>query len=176
MHIVMNVTGDADVTPPEACTALSDIPWLSETPTNGATAGGGSTPVTVTFNSTGLAAGTYTGNLCVDSNDPDPGPGNGTDLVIVPVTLTVEAQVAPNIDVSPLSLASTQATNTTTNQPLTVANTGGGTLNWIITEEPGTLLPIQVEGPWPRWSQRKAAAARRHPTVPSPWLAGRLAR
>ena len=90
----------------------------------------------------------YNANLCITSNDPDPGSGNETDLVVVPVTLTVEAlPVPPNIDVSPLSLASTQATNTTTNQPLTVANTGGGTLNWIITEEPGTLLPIQVEGP-----------------------------
>ena len=53
----------------------------------------------------------------------------------------------PNIDVSPLSLASTQATNTTTNQPLTIANTGGGTLNWTIAEEnlpgPDLILPTQ---------------------------------
>ncbi len=49
---------------------------------------------TVTFDSTGLAAGVYTGNLCVTSNDPDPGPGNGTDLVIVPLTLTVQPPTA----------------------------------------------------------------------------------
>jgi hypothetical protein len=67
MHIVMNVTGDAATTDP--CTNLADVPWLSEVPTNGTTAGGGSTPVQVTFNSTGLAAGTYNANLCVDSND-----------------------------------------------------------------------------------------------------------
>ncbi|MCB0258078.1 MAG: hypothetical protein KDI55_30515, partial [Anaerolineae bacterium] len=36
----------------------------------------------------------------------------------------------PNIDVNPLSLFSSQETNTTTNQPLIVANTGGGTLDW----------------------------------------------
>ena len=36
-----------------------------------------------------MSAGTYTGNLCVTSNDPDPGPGNGTDLVIVPVEMVV---------------------------------------------------------------------------------------
>ena len=69
---------------PTICDAPSAIPWLSETPTNGTTAGGASTPVQVTFNSTGLAAGTYNANLCIDSNDPDPGPGNGTDLVVVP--------------------------------------------------------------------------------------------
>ena len=145
MHIVMNVTGDADVTP-DACTALSDIPWFSLDAYNGSNGGGTNTGLTATFDSTGLPNGTYTGNLCVTSDDPDPGPGNGTDLVVVPVTLTVEGQEAPNIDVNPLSLASTQATNTSTNQPLTVANTGGGTLNWMIDEE-STVLPTRVEGP-----------------------------
>ena len=74
-----------------ACDAPSDLPWLSISPTNGANAGGTDTDVTVTFDSTGMSPGTYTGNLCVTSNDPDPGPGNETDLVVVPVTLTVEA-------------------------------------------------------------------------------------
>jgi hypothetical protein len=72
------------------CQQAVDIPWLSVAPANGSTASGASTQVDVTFDSTGLAPGTYSGNLCVDSNDPDPGPGNGTDLVVVPVQLTVE--------------------------------------------------------------------------------------
>jgi hypothetical protein len=72
------------------CQQAVDIPWLSVAPANGSTAAGGSTPVDVTFDSTGLAPGIYDGNLCVESNDPDPGPGNGTDLVVVPVQLTVE--------------------------------------------------------------------------------------
>ncbi|MGB4802847.1 MAG: hypothetical protein WBV59_09330 [Anaerolineae bacterium] len=76
------------------CDAPSDIPWVSETPSNGTTVAGASTPVQVTFDSTGLAVGTYTGNLCVSSNDPDPGPGNGTNLVIVPLTLDVQAPTA----------------------------------------------------------------------------------
>ncbi len=71
------------------CTALADVPWLSLSPDNGTTTGGGSVPVDVTFNSTGYAVGNYYANLCITSNDPDAGPGNGTDLVIVPVTLTV---------------------------------------------------------------------------------------
>ena len=44
---------------------------------------------------------------------------------------------APNIDVDPLSLASTQPTNTTTQQALTIGNTGDGDLTWTIAEEPG---------------------------------------
>ena len=81
-------------TGPVICANPADVPWLSEAPTSGTTAPGGSTPVTVTFNSAGLAMGTYTANLCITSNDPNPGPGNGTNLVVVPVELTV-ADVGP---------------------------------------------------------------------------------
>jgi len=89
MHIVMNVTGDTEFEP-QPCDDPADVAWLSVSPDNGTTAPGASTPVAVTFDSTGLAAGTYNANLCVTSNDPDPGPGNGTNLVVVPVELTVE--------------------------------------------------------------------------------------
>ena len=76
---------------PPVCDSPTDIPWLSEAPTSGTTAPGASTPVQVTFDSTGLAVGTYNANLCITSNDPDAGPGNETELVIVPVTLVVGA-------------------------------------------------------------------------------------
>jgi len=72
------------------CSAPADVPWLSVSPTSGVTGVGNSDAVTVTFDSTGLAAGTYDANLCVRSDDPDAGPGNGTELVVVPVSLTVE--------------------------------------------------------------------------------------
>ena len=132
------------VAPQTECINPADVPWLSTDPISGTTPVGLGTDIDVTFDSTSLAAGVYNANLCITSNGPDPGSGNETDLVVVPVTLTVEAlPVPPNIDVSPLSLASTQATNTTTNQPLTVANTGGETLTWIIDEEP-TVLPTAI--------------------------------
>ena len=66
----------------------------STAPISGTTASGLATDVTVTFDSTGLVAGTYTGNLCIFSNDPDAGPGNETELVVVPLTLTVESPTA----------------------------------------------------------------------------------
>ena len=50
----------------------------------------------------------------------------------------IEGQVAgnpPNINVSPLSLNSTQLPNSQTQQTLTVANTGGADLTWSISEE-----------------------------------------
>lgn len=70
------------VTTVSACSD-EDIPWLSVDPSSGTTPGGGSDEVSVVFDSTGLSAGEYTGNLCISSNDPN----NAT--VVVPVTLTV---------------------------------------------------------------------------------------
>ncbi len=83
--------------PPQICDLPTDVPWLAVSPTNGTTLGGATTPVDVTFDSTGLSAGTYNANLCVFSNDPDIGPGNETELVIVPVELVVTETLEPSI-------------------------------------------------------------------------------
>jgi hypothetical protein len=70
-----------------ACAAPGDVPWLSVSPTSGSTAPGGSSDVSVSFDSSGLELGEHTALLCVASNDP------ATPLVEVPVSLTVvEAQ------------------------------------------------------------------------------------
>ncbi len=122
------------------CVSPADVPWLSASPLSGASAPAGNVPVTVTFDSTGIAVGTHTANLCVTSNDPDAGPGNGTNLVIVPVTLTVQQPQDPNIDVSPASLAATQAANTSTTQTLAIGNTGLTALTWSIAEEPAAIF------------------------------------
>jgi hypothetical protein len=81
------------------CSSPADVPWLSVSPGNGTTAAGGSTPVNVGFDSTGLAPGAYLANLCVLCNDPDPGPGNGTELVVVPVELNVTAPATATVTV-----------------------------------------------------------------------------
>lgn len=69
-----------------SCTA-TNLPWLSVSPTSGTTVSYTTSSVNVTFNSNGLAAGNYSGKLCVTSNDP-----NVTALEI-PVSL----KVIPNI-------------------------------------------------------------------------------
>jgi hypothetical protein len=51
------------------------------------------------------------------------------------------APTGPNIDVDPLSLASTQGSNTVTTQTLTIDNTGTGDLNWSIFEDSGPAAP-----------------------------------
>ncbi|HRQ66686.1 MAG TPA: S8 family serine peptidase, partial [Xanthomonadaceae bacterium] len=68
---------------PEGCQLPQDITWLNVDPSSGTTAGGGSTPVTVEYDATGLTQGVYTATLCITSNDPV------TPLVEIPVELTV---------------------------------------------------------------------------------------
>jgi len=68
----------------DTCSSPQDIPWLSLSPIGGTTPPDNFTPVDVIIDSVGLAEGTYSGNLCINSNDPI------TPLVVVPVTLDVE--------------------------------------------------------------------------------------
>ena len=68
---------EGTVVPDVACDNPANVGWLSVSPTSGSNAGSTNTPVTVTFNSTGLAVGTYNANLCVTSNDPTPAPATG---------------------------------------------------------------------------------------------------
>ncbi|WP_300622122.1 hypothetical protein, partial [Dokdonella sp.] len=68
---------------PTSCASPSDVTWLSATPASGAVSGGATAPVTVTGNAAALSGGTYTGKLCLTTNDPQHA------AFEVPVTLTV---------------------------------------------------------------------------------------
>lgn len=77
-------------------------PWLSINPTSGTVAPGGTGNVSVQLNASALAAGTYTANLCIESNDP------ANPEVIVPVSFEVstgggagEADLALNLSAIP---------------------------------------------------------------------------
>src|SRR5690606_14462446 len=69
---------------PDACTALVDIPWLDLDVDFGLMPPGGSLDIQASFDSTGLALGTYSANLCVNSNDPL------RPRIAIPVSLTVQ--------------------------------------------------------------------------------------
>jgi hypothetical protein len=57
--------------------------WLTIAPSSGSVTQGASQDLTVTFDATGLAEGTYTGHITVNSNDP------GQPQVVVPCTMHV---------------------------------------------------------------------------------------
>lgn len=62
---------------------VTDLPWASVNPTGALIPAGDSSNVDVTFDAAGLATGTYTGTLCVQSNDPY------RPLLRLPLTMTV---------------------------------------------------------------------------------------
>ena len=118
--------------PPDVtCDAPDDISWLSLNPTSGTTGSSSSDPVTVTFDSTGLVTGNYTGTLCINSNDPV------TPLVEVPVSLTVLPNMPP--------VANDDAYNVTEDTTLTIAASGVLTNDTDVEGDPLTaVLDIDV--------------------------------
>jgi len=84
-HLVMVVTLGDGGPPPASCDNPSDVPWLSVAPATGSLAGGASADSTVTVDASTLAAGSYSANLCVTSND------TVNPLVTIPVNVTVAA-------------------------------------------------------------------------------------
>lgn len=132
-----------------------DLPWLSVSPASGTTAPGASTNVTVTFDSTGLAAGTYSGKICVDSNDP------ANPQVRVPVSLTVTGGGGnPIAQVTPADFDFTVDEGDTGTDAMVITNIGGGTLTYSIAEAPEHLNPP---------SQRRINAERKDGLAPAAW-------
>jgi len=102
-----------------------DIPWASVAPASGVTPPGLTDTVDVTFDSTGLLPDTYTGDLCISSNDPD------ESLVIVPLSLEVtESPGVADLWIEP---------------PSAEVVTGGETTVDIMVADVDDLFGIQLE-------------------------------
>jgi hypothetical protein len=103
-------------------TASESASWLSVTPGSGTNAG----TVTVTPSLTGLAAGTYTTDLTITG---------ASSTKTVSVTLVVDPP-PPVISVAPasLSFAGTAGGSDPAAKSFDVSNSGGGTLNWTVSE------------------------------------------
>jgi PKD repeat protein len=111
--------------------------WIDLTKTRDTVAGGGSSPVGVTFTATGLPAGTYYANIGVNSNDPN----NAT--ITVPCTLTVSG--LPIINLSEDSLIYSNIMQfSTVFDTFTVINNGCDTLfvnNFLPTNSSFVVTP-----------------------------------
>ena len=122
VHVVMNVTGEAGAVD---CGTPGDA-WFDVDPQLGTVAADGTQAVSVEFDSTGLAAGAYSANLCLTSNDPE------RPFVVVPLSLDVVE--AAQIVVEPTELNTIQDPDTVTTHTLTISSTGNLDLVWSIDE------------------------------------------
>jgi uncharacterized membrane protein len=103
--------------------AAVNQPWLSVSPKGGSLTSGQSQAVTVRVGSANLAAGNYAGAVTIS----DTGASNSPQVVVV--NLAVSS--SPAIGVAPNALTySADEGSDPADQPLTVTNLGGGTLNW----------------------------------------------
>jgi hypothetical protein len=86
--------------------------------------------VTVTINTAGLSAGTYNGEVRIESAGVQGSPK------IVPITLTLDPPAPPALSVSPssLSFTATAGGSNPAAKTLSVSNTGGGTLSFTASD------------------------------------------
>ncbi|MBI3502183.1 MAG: DUF1573 domain-containing protein [Bacteroidetes bacterium] len=120
------------------------IPWLQVTPASGNVSIGDSAIVSVKFKSCGYAAGTYSTNITINSNDPQ------NSSVNIPTTLTVIGAGKISLTKSCMYLDSIMQYTTHTDS-LYVKNTGCDTLKvtnaftqtsvFTVTPNSGNILP-----------------------------------
>jgi|GEM_PF-4120605 len=104
-------------------TVSDNATWLSLNPTSGSSTGEWD-PVTVSVNTSGLSAGTYSATITISAS------GASNSPQYVPVTLQVSS-VNPSLYVFPTSL---DFGTSQTSLSLTIQNIGGGTLSWSASE------------------------------------------
>ncbi len=110
-----------------AATTSSGGNWLSVSPSN-LDCCNTPYPVTVSVNGSGLAAGTYQGQIVFTDYQ------NSKITMTVPVTLTVGSSSAAFFDTLPGKLSfSFKTGGAATSQPVQIRNGGSGTLNWTVT-------------------------------------------
>jgi PKD repeat protein/glucose/arabinose dehydrogenase len=132
-------------------TASDDAPWLTVTP------GTGTAPrdLSVAVNTAGLAAGTHTATVRVESAGADGSPK------LIPVTLTLATAPPPALSVSPgsLSFSAVQGGAAPPGQTLNVANTGSGTLSFTASDNAPWLAVAPASGTAPAGLSVTANAA-----------------
>ncbi|RMD60382.1 MAG: hypothetical protein D6824_09620, partial [Planctomycetota bacterium] len=119
-------------------TETPPVDWLAANPTSGTLASNSAAAIDVTVDAATLTAGTHTAQLVVVGNDP----ANPADTV----TVTVVAEEAPIIGVNPDSIYIFLHQGGIDSVPLTLTNSGGGTLHFSIRDEevfPGSALEPQ---------------------------------
>ena len=118
-------------------TASENAAWLALSPTSGTNSG----IVTASVNLTGLAAGTHNATVTVSAS--------GIPAKTLPVTLSITASTASaTIGFSPTSLTFTGTVGGTNPaaKPISISNTGGGTLSWTASENAAWLTLSPVSG------------------------------
>jgi len=116
-------------------TLSDDAAWLSEAPMSGNSTGpSDNTSVAVSVNIAGMSAGNYTANITISAAGANNTPQG------VPVSLHISVP-PPGISFSPssLSFSAVKGGANPANKTLEIWNSGGGMLNWSLTDDAAWL-------------------------------------
>jgi uncharacterized protein (TIGR03437 family) len=137
---ITSTSGSASVSFTVTATTTSGGSWLSTKTTSGSTP---FNPLTVSVNSSSLAAGTYNGNIAI-------APAGGT-TVNIPVYLTVSAPVGVSATPTALSFTYRAGDATPASQPVTVSGSGSAFTatassngNWLVASPASGTAPARV--------------------------------
>jgi hypothetical protein len=108
----------------ENINAFADVAWLSLSPSSGSVSAGGGQAVDVTFNTAGLAAGTYTAHVLV---------GEDTPYSVTPLTVTLTVNPTRGVDAASPEMVKSGLSGVTLHYSLTVTNTGNMSDSFIIS-------------------------------------------
>jgi Fibronectin type III domain/Viral BACON domain len=119
---------------PTTWSTSSNVPWMTISPSTG-TIAGEEDQIAVQVNATGLAIGTYSGNVSIAIQDRR----GRAQITPVAVTLVVSGGTtgpSPSIQLNPtnLSFSGTAGGPAPLAKPVTLSNPTGGTLTWTLTE------------------------------------------
>jgi len=101
--------------------------WLSVSPISGTIGGEDDASVSVSIDMSGLAVGSYSATLCLETNDPD------QPLVTIPVSVQVVTELLPpEANITPDAFSFTIEEGASDSDELLIGNTGGTPLTWVI--------------------------------------------
>jgi len=115
-------------------TISDDASWLNVSPQSG-TSKGGTNSHSVSVNISGLSEGTYKGTITIS----DPDASNSPQTVEVTLSITKETPPQIWINTASLSFEATSGGSNPSSKILRIKNSGGGTLNYQISDDASWL-------------------------------------
>jgi hypothetical protein len=132
--LTVSNTGDGSFT----WSASSNAPWLSANPTGG-TVSASPSIITVSVDAAALSTGTHNAAITITASGAQNGP------VTVPVTVVISTAPAISVNTNSFNFVALLGGTDPASQSFTITNSGGGTLNWSVSDN-ATWLSLNPTG------------------------------
>jgi len=122
-------------------TLSDDAEWLGENPTSGSSTGVDDTAlVTVSVDITGMSDGDYSASITITAE------GAINDPWTVPVSLHISPPPEISFNPESLTFSAVEGGSASADKTLEIWNSGGGTLNWVLSDDAAWLSENPTSG------------------------------